>query len=129
VELGNFAGFANIDFSDTNIFIAANRDAQISPVAFDGLEFADVHGTIPAFTSVALNAATNYVGLNATRVSFDTDHIFLNLVGLPGQAGQVISLDLNPLAATVPEPSTWLLLATGLTGLLGYGWRHRQRAA
>jgi PEP-CTERM motif len=31
--------------------------------------------------------------------------------------------------AAVPEPSTWLLLVTGCVGLLGYGWRHRQRAA
>src|SRR5262245_8010502 len=78
VELAaNFAGFANIDFSDTNILITANREAQINAVAFDGLEFADVNGTIPAFTSVVLNAATNYAGLNATHVSFDTDHIFL----------------------------------------------------
>ncbi len=127
VELTNFAGLADVDFSDTNIFITANRDAAINAVAFDGLQFADVNGTIPAFTSVTLNAVTNYAGLNATRVSFDTDHIFLNLVGLPGQAGQVISLDINPLAATVPEPSTWLLLATGFASLLGYGWRHRQQ--
>lgn len=28
-----------------------------------------------------------------------------------------------------PEPSTFLLLATGCVGLLGYGWRHRQRTA
>jgi hypothetical protein len=26
----------------------------------------------------------------------------------------------------VPEPSALLLLATGLAGLLGYGWRKRQ---
>jgi hypothetical protein len=128
-ELTHFAGFTDIDFSGTNIFITASRDAAINAVAFDGLEFADVNSTIPAFTRVALNAATNYTGLNATRVSFDTDHFFLNLVGLPSQAGQVISVDINPLAATVPEPSTWLLFGTGFASLLGYGWRHRQRGA
>jgi hypothetical protein len=31
-------------------------------------------------------------------------------------------------AAAVPEPSTYLLFATGLLGLLGYGWRYRPRA-
>jgi hypothetical protein len=29
----------------------------------------------------------------------------------------------------IPEPSTWLLLATGLAGLLSYGWRQRKKAA
>jgi PEP-CTERM motif-containing protein len=28
---------------------------------------------------------------------------------------------------TVPEPSTWLLLVTGLTSLVGYGWRRRKK--
>ena len=28
-----------------------------------------------------------------------------------------------------PEPGTWLLLAAGLVGLFGYGWRQRKKAA
>jgi hypothetical protein len=28
--------------------------------------------------------------------------------------------------APTPEPSTWMLLGTGLLGLLGYGWRQRR---
>ena len=27
----------------------------------------------------------------------------------------------------VPEPSTWMLMGTGIIGVLGYGWRKRQR--
>ena len=33
---------------------------------------------------------------------------------------------LDPSAPPVPEPATWFLLATGLPGLLGYGWRRRK---
>lgn len=33
-----------------------------------------------------------------------------------------------PALGAIPEPGTWLLLGTGLVGLLGYGWRHRQQA-
>ena len=28
-----------------------------------------------------------------------------------------------------PEPGTWVLMGTGLVGLLGYGWRRKQRQA
>lgn len=40
----------------------------------------------------------------------------------------LLSADVRSGAITVvPEPSTWLLLASGIMGLAGYGWRSRQR--
>jgi hypothetical protein len=39
---------------------------------------------------------------------------------------EAITLTSPPATTTVPEPSTWLLLATGTLGLLGYGRRHQQ---
>jgi hypothetical protein len=42
--------------------------------------------------------------------------------------GQVLAVPPVP-AVSTPEPATWLLLVTGLTGLCGYGWHRRQDTA
>ena len=122
VELLSFAGFANIDFSDTNIRITTTRNAALNNVAFDGFRFTDISGTISAITSVTLNPATNYAGFDSTRVTFDANNVFVNVANLAGLQGQVISLDLST-AAAVPEPSALGLIAIG-SGFLG--WRLRR---
>jgi hypothetical protein len=40
---------------------------------------------------------------------------------------RIDDLSFQPASAPVPEPGTWMLMSTGLIGLLGYGWRKRQR--
>jgi hypothetical protein len=113
VELSGFAGFANIDFSDTNILITTIRDAGVNNVAFDGFRFFDVNGLIPDITSVTLNPATNYAGFTSSRLTFDANNVFVNVANLPGLNGQKISIDLNT-SASVPEPGTFAMIAAAL---------------
>jgi hypothetical protein len=47
-------------------------------------------------------------------------------VGVQGTATEVFPPSPGP--GAVPEPSTWLLFATGCVGLLALDWRRRQRA-
>ena len=61
--------------------------------------------------------------LSARIASSGTDfNVHPTLAGYAVIADQVI-------LATAPEPSSLVLLATGLLGVLGYGWRRGSAAA
>ena len=74
-------------------------------------------GTYPGFTWIQdrqiIGAGLNYP---------------TNTFGTYGQNGILIPNFSIATAAPVPEPSTLILLTSGLAGILGYGWR-RKRAA
>lgn len=111
----NYFGYYSVDVSDTNITVQFLTSSYFDGTAFNGILIYDVNGTIPDFTSVSLNGATNWSGFSAAYVSFDADHIFVNFPGLPFDNSNVVSLDVN--SASVPEPTTLALLSLGLAGL------------
>ena len=121
-ELTNFAGYLDIDFSDTNILITATADAN--PLGyFEEIRFFDVNGTIPTIAGVTLDPATNFTGLNASDIIFNADTITVNLTTLAGLQGQIISLDLNggapPVGGPTGVPEPWPAALFGLgIGLL-----------
>jgi hypothetical protein len=59
--------------------------------------------------------------VTATSTSEVLSFVSVNAGGLASYGNEIDGVSLEP----VPEPATLLLLAPGLIGLLGYGWRRR----
>jgi hypothetical protein len=94
IELTNgFGGFATIDISAASIRIIAAADQPFG--YFELLRFADANGTISPIASVTVDPATNYAGFDASRLTFTTDRIDVNLTGLAGLQGQQILLNIT----------------------------------
>lgn len=92
LESSGWSDFVRIDFSDNNILITLNMDQPFG--YFEVLRFADANDTIPDFTGVTVNPATNYAGFHASRIFFNSNMIDVNVTALHGLRGQQISLDL-----------------------------------
>ena len=95
------------------------------PVTFNGLRLTDTYGVLAPITGVSINAASNFPAFDLSRVTFDSDNVYLNFQGLTFETNPaVFAVDVQTSGGAIPEPSTWALLLAGF-GLAGLGLRRR----
>lgn len=79
--------------------------------AFNGPVLTDLNTT---FTSAAIDASSTLAGFDASRLTFDTNHIYVNMHGL-GLAGY-LKINFETGSSDVPEPASIALMLAGLAG-------------
>lgn len=82
------------------------------PASFNGPVLTDL--TSSPFTGVSIDASSSFAGFDLSRLTYDANHIYVNLQSLPG--GGHLQVDFNT-ARNVPEPTTIAIFGLGLLGL------------
>jgi hypothetical protein len=116
-----------VDFSNTNILVNYPIGFTLSGSGtFDGWVFTDFSAV--DIVSVSL-AATNLPGLTAADLSFGSNYIAVNTLGLGSWGPDTsISIDVG-FAASTPLPATWLMLLSGFVGLGFFAYRGTKKNA
>jgi hypothetical protein len=111
------------DFNSTYLTAAWNNGLGITAEGLSGGSLL-YSSTVTVDTTGPTLFTFNFVGIDELRfTSFGGTN-----AGLGGGGTHFVmdNFTFNEVAQN-PEPSTWMLLSTGLVGLLGYGWRRKQR--
>ena len=120
-----FNPYFDFVFTDTTASASAFQQfATWSATAFNGFRLYDINGTIDAFTSVTIDSLSNMVGLDASRITFDADNIYVNWQGLSFSEETIVTLNINGADVNVPEPGSLALLGVAMAGL---GWSRRRK--
>jgi hypothetical protein len=94
---------------------------------FGGFVISEVGRTPDTITGVSLRT-TNLSGFDASRLTFDSTDVFVNLQGINPFNPATLTVDVTFGRSTnaVSEPASLTLLGVTAAGLLGYAWRRRR---
>ena len=138
IEFLGVTGNFNVDVGSSSVFVQyltgnswcgpTNPACPQASTTFNGFRLFDVGSSAPAFTSVTINAATNMVGFDASRVTFDADNIYVDWKDLAFDEHTRVVLDINTSTTTTPEPASLALFGTGIVAIGGVVARRRRKA-
>lgn len=127
--LAAFENRLQVDIGDNQLSLSF-KNLSFSTVPFAGFRIEDVLNQIEEFTTFTVDPAST-VNFAPSRLSFDADHLWVNLAGASFLNGDRLVLRFTtgyeglPDPSPVPEPASAALLLLGL-GVLGAQRRRRK---
>jgi hypothetical protein len=90
-----YGNYAVLNFSDNQISVDFSGGATWSTASFNGFHVVDSQNQLSNITNVTLDSTSNMVGLVGSRVTFDSNNIWVNWNGLSFNPNTLVVLDVT----------------------------------
>jgi len=114
VPTANFSYFGYYDVvvgGDYLTYTSGMTGWQWTDSTFNGPVLTDLNAT---FTSASIDASSTLAGFDASRLTFDANHIYANMHGL--NLDGYLKINFESGSSAVPEPASIALMLAGLAG-------------
>ena len=114
VPTANFSYFGYYDVvvgGDYLTYTSGMTGYQWTDSTFNGPVLTDLNAT---FTSASIDASSTLAGFDASRLTFDANHIYANMHGL--YLDGYLKINFESGSSAVPEPASIALMLAGLAG-------------